>query len=246
MAENERPNNPAPYDPEQRKQFEQFQQYQQFLKFQEMQAQGQLPPAAGQPPVPVPPSPQPAPKKKLPGWVKFLFSKAFRRLLLLAVVIAAVAWGCSYLRDVFNVAPQDDGLGVQGGAGPGTKQSPGMPNEVMSTLYRSIASGEPTFACSSFSPTGAAAFAASFGVADCPAAVAKLKPEVAPLTRNPRIEIPEGATTIRVSSCSLFVKPGTTSLGVFIFTPFERAWIISGHETETCAPPTTTSAGPTR
>ncbi|SMC90427.1 hypothetical protein [Kibdelosporangium aridum] len=231
MADNERPNHPAPFDPEQQKQFEQFQQYQQFLKFQEMQGQGQLPPAA----TPAPP------KKPLPGWVKFLFSKTFRRLLLLAVVIAAVAWGCSYLRDVFNVAPQDDGLGVQGGAGPGAKQSPGMPNEVMSTLYRSIAAGEATFACSSFSPTGAAAFAASFGAADCPAAVAKLKPDVAPLTRNPRIEIPQGATSIRVSSCSLFVKPGTTSLGVFVFTPFERAWIISGHETETCTTPSPTT-----
>ncbi|RSM75382.1 hypothetical protein DMH04_38570 [Kibdelosporangium aridum] len=228
MADNERPNHPAPFDPEQQKQFEQFQQYQQFLKFQEMQGQGQLPPAQ-------------TPRKPLPGWAKFLLSKTFRRLLLLAAVIAAVAWGCSYLREVFNVAPQDDGLGVQGGAGPGAKQSPGRPNEVMYTLYDSIARGEATAACSSFSPTGAAAFAASYGAPDCPAAVAKLKPQVATLTRPPRIAIPQEATSIRVSSCDLYVKPGTTSLGVFIFTPFERAWIISGHETETCTTPSPTT-----
>lgn len=233
VAENERPNNPAPYDPDQQRQFEQFQQFQQFqqfLKFQEQQ--GQLPPAA-----------PPPPPRKTPLWKKILFSKGFRKLVLFALVVIGLIWAYNHY---FGPPPDDDT--VQGGAGPGSQRDPGRepgrPNEVMDTLYRSISLGQPRTACYLFTKEAEAAFARNFGETDCSAAVAKLKTEVAALTRIPRIDT-TGKQLIEVDSCTLAVKPGTTSLGTFTFTPFGGAWIISGHVPKECATTTTSPTAPT-
>nr|WP_157527547.1 hypothetical protein [Kibdelosporangium sp. MJ126-NF4] len=252
MAEDERPNHPAPYDParanpvpvdpapvdptsadpEQRRQFEQFQQFQQFMRFQEAQGQGQLPPAG------------PPPKKK-PTWQKILFSKGFRKLVVYALVIIGVIWAYNH----YFGSPPDDNT-VQGGAGPGSKndpgRAPGKPNEVVDALYRSISLGQPQVACYMFTKDAEAAFARNFEAADCTAAVAKLQSQVAALTGRPRIDT-QGKQLVEVDSCTLRVKPGTTSLGTFTFTPFGDAWIISGHQTKECstATTTTTTAPPT-
>ncbi|MBE1467120.1 hypothetical protein [Kibdelosporangium phytohabitans] len=234
MAEDERPNHPAPYnpvnpppapvDPEQQRQFEQFQQFQQFMKFQE--SQGQLTPAA------------PPPRKK-PTWQKVLFSKAFRKLVLYALVVIGLFWAYNHY-----FGPEPDDNTVQGGAGPGSVRDPGRepgrPNEVMDTLYRSISLGQPKIACYLFTKEAEAAFASNFEAPDCTAAVAKLQPQVSALTGVPRIDT-SGKKLIEVDSCTLRVKPGTTSLGTFTFTPFGSAWIISGHQPKDCATTSTTS-----
>ncbi|CAM3647095.1 hypothetical protein KIPE111705_18670 [Kibdelosporangium persicum] len=226
MAEDERPNHPAPIDPEQQRQFEQFQQFQQFMKFQEMQGQGQLPPAA--------------PARGTPLWKKILFSKALRKLVVFALVVIGLIWAYDY----YFGPPPDDNT-VQGGAGPGSPndpgREPGRPNEVVDTLYRSIALGQPQVACYLFTKEAEAAFARNFDAPDCAAAVAKLRPEVAALTRVPRVDT-SGKQIIEVDSCTLAVKPGTTTLGTFTFTPFGAAWIISGHQTKECATTTPTTA----
>ncbi|MBP2322431.1 hypothetical protein JOF56_002816 [Kibdelosporangium banguiense] len=234
MADNEQPsqsNQPVPYDPDQQRQFEQFQQFQQFLQFQEAQGQGQLPPAI-------------APKKR-PGWQKFLLSKLFRRLVLLGLVIGAAAWGCSVLQDTFNIAPKDDGLGQQGGAGPGgeaQRMYNENPKAGVQTVYSFVARGNVD-ACRSFEPAAAKQFADDFGAADCPAAVKKLagtvgsNPEVRDLNWS-------GVQTLTVSSCTqLRPKPGTRLLGEFTFSKHPNGWLVSAHKSEPdpCPAPTTTA-----
>lgn len=237
VAEDERPNHPVPYDPalpEQQRQFEQFQQFQEFLKFQEAQGQGQL--------VPTPPPVQP---KKKPVWKKVLFSRTFRKLAVYALVVLGLIWAYNHY---FGPPPDDDT--VQGGAGPGSVKDPGRepgrPNEVMDTLYRSVSLGQAKVACYLFTKEAEAEFARNFEAPDCAAAVGKLQSQVGALTRVPRIDT-SGKQLVEVDSCALQVKPGTTALGTFTFTPFGSAWIISGHQAKQCvtasttAPPTTTS-----
>ncbi|MET0235582.1 MAG: hypothetical protein ABW224_13135 [Kibdelosporangium sp.] len=235
MADNEQPNHPVPYDPDQQRQFEQFQQYQQFLKFQEMQ--GQLPPGTTSP------TPQ-APKGK-PWWRKILGSKLFYRLLGLVVVIAAVAWGCTFVRETLNPATKDDGLGVAGGSGPGGEEqrlNSENPNAAIAAVYNYVSAGDKN-ACRLFEPIAAKKFADDFGASDCEAAVRRLAgtvdraPEVKPLTWS-------GVQTLTVSSCAkLKPKPGARLLGEFTFTKHSNGWLVSGHESEPdpCPAPTTTT-----
>ena len=244
MADNEHPERrdleprsappPAPADPEQLKQFEQYQQFQQFLKFQEAQGQGGAL-------VPTPPPGAP----KTPLWKKILFSKGFRKLVLVAIVIIGLIWAYNH----YFGPPPDNGL-VTGGAGPGQKvdpgKEPGNPNEILNTLYQNVGLGYGNESCYLFNEQGKAAFAASYQAPTCEAAVAKLQGKAATLSAIPRISF-TGKTQIAVSSCDLAVRPGTESLGRFALVRFGQGWIISGHEPEPspCPSDTSTSGPPT-
>jgi hypothetical protein len=263
VADDEQPNLPAKrdpepvWDPEQQRQFEQYQQFEQFQRFLRFQeAQGQLPPGQTQPPAgqqpqglpPALPPQQPQGPKPRPTWLKILLSKGFRRLVLLGLVIFAVVYGCNTVADYLNPGRKDDGLGVQGGGGPGRQsdpgREPGRPNEVLYTLYQNISLGAAPQACYLFNKEGAAQFAADYGAPDCEAAVRKLQPEVRLLNRVPRIDAKPGQTVL-VNSCDLDVKAGSTSLGTFTFSPLGNAWIISGHQLNECPKPTATTSSPT-
>jgi hypothetical protein len=217
---------PPPVDPEQARQYEQFQQFQQFIRFQE--AQG-LPTA--------PPKPKPL-------WRKILFSKSFRRLAMFAVVIIGLIWAYNHY---FGTNPSDDGLGTQGGLGPGTGEEGGRraenPNAAITHLYTLVSRGDGREACTLFSMSAAQQFAVNFDAPDCQAAVTKLAGKVDPAVPNPRIKW-SGLSKVTVSSCTdLRTKPATTRLGKFEFTQFDNGWEITGHEPEAdpCPAPTTTT-----
>jgi hypothetical protein len=229
VADNEQPNHPVPYDPDQQRQFEQFQQFQQFLKFQE--TQGQLPPGA------------PAPgQKKPPAWLKILRSKMFRKLALLAIVIIGLIWAYNYY---FGPGPDDST--VQGGAGPGTPDEPGRrvenPNVGMMTLYEYVAAGDKN-ACTLFEKSAAQAFAVDLGAQDCASAVVALKGAVDSNLTRPDIKW-RGLQSVTVSSCTdIRAKPGTKLLGSFVFTNKGNGWTITSHapEPDPCPAPATTTA----
>jgi hypothetical protein len=234
VADNEHPNQPVPYDPDQQRQFEQFQQYQQFLKYQEMQ--GQLPPG----------TPAPGPKKP-PMWQKVLRSKMFRKLVLLVVVLIGLTWAYNYY---FGPAPDDNT--ITGGAGPGTRDEPGRrienPNVAIATLYRFVAMGDKN-ACTFFEKDAKQQFADDLGAPDCPTAVAQLASQV-PIIDQPAVKW-RGLKTVTVNSCrDIKVKPGdkVRRLGSFVYTDMGNGWTITGHAPEpdpcpapTTTPPTTTS-----
>jgi hypothetical protein len=231
VADNEHPNHPVPYDPEQQRQFEQFQQYQQFLKFQE--SQGQLPPGA------VPPPPQ-APKGR-PWWKKVLRSKLFQKLVFLVLVLIGLTWAYNYY---FGPAPDDNT--VQGGAGPGTQDEPGRrvenPAVGMMTLYEFVAAGDKN-ACTLFEKSAAQAFAVDLGAQDCVSAVAALKGTVDGNLERPDVKW-RGLQTVTVSSCTdIRAKPGTKLLGSFVFTNKGNGWTITDHarESDPCVAATTTT-----
>jgi hypothetical protein len=244
------PAGPGPVDPEQYAQFEQFQQYQQFLKYQETQ---------GGPPALLPPG------KKPPLWKKILFSKGIRKLAFAVVVVLAVVWAFNH----YFGPPPDDGLGVQGQAGPGQRTDPGKasvsPGAAVDTLYRLASQGKkPDFdgksdfatdACALFDAQGRAEFVRDFGGdtsrgfegPDCPTIVRAMDGKVGVLQVKPSVDL-VGKKVIELSSCrDLRLKPGTPGLGKLTMTPFGDGWIISGHEAEPepCPAPTTTTSAPT-
>jgi hypothetical protein len=227
---------PLPADPEQLKQFEQYQQFQQFLKFQEAQGQGGAL-------VPTPPPGAP----KTPLWKKILFSRGFRKLVLVVVVIIGVIWAYNH----YFGPPPDDGH-VTGGAGPGTGEEEGRraenPNAGIQSVYTYIATGQSKLVCEAFfAPTGRADFARDFDGPDCATAAAKLAGTVDRSIPSPLVKW-TGKDEVTVSSCQdLTLDPGTKPLGKFTFAKRSNGWTITRHEPEPdpCPAATATSGPPT-
>jgi hypothetical protein len=247
---------PLPADPEQLKQFEQYQQFQQFLKFQEAQgAGGALPPAVA---------------PKTPVWKKILFSKGFRKLLLVAVAIIGVIWAYNHY-----FGPADGGAAGTPDAplAPGSGATSVIFAETAEAAVRQVhvlvantaakqAGGDAAgatemakSACALFDGNGKRAFAASFGTGeDCMAAVKVAAGKVTQPSQfsktvvdSGKVRPKAGQTPATISSCDLEVNGGPR-LGQFTVIRYQpREWLISGYEPESdpCPAATATSAPPT-
>jgi hypothetical protein len=229
-------NEPAPADPELRRQFEQFQQFQQFQRFQEHQKE-----QGGQAPPPVPWAPQPPAKR--PVWQRALRTKAFRKLVLLLLVLIGLYWA---YQSIFNDNDETLPASQTGGQSyENRKLLQTVPDQSVRMVYQRVGDGDAGIACGQFDENAARQFAATVGASNCEQAVAKLHPQVTskrdyaePVFPRQYRNLTSDVTTIEISSCELEIVGGP-KLGRFTVqrTEFQGQWIITGYRTETC--PTT-------
>ncbi|MGW0516546.1 hypothetical protein [Crossiella sp. NPDC003009] len=164
--------------------------------------------------------------------------RTWRNRLIKYGVIAAVLILAYFYFFSCEDSPLRGGGGANGGAGQQDQTvQQTSPKEAVRTVYHYVA-GDPKQACAVFSAAGKAAFAKSFGVADCAQAAQAAAAKVTDKARYANPDIPENAaftsgSTSEVRSCDLGVTGGER-LGVFILTKQgDGGWLITGHEKET-------------
>jgi hypothetical protein len=219
---------PPPIDPAAVRQYQQFQQFQQFQELVRQHGEDAAPLLL-----------RPAPK---PLWKRVLGSRLVRRLVLLALVLAALSWAYNYY---FGSDNENLPASMTGGGTYRTNRILSTnPYEAVRKVYQRVADNTPEQACGVFIEQAQREFARNWGAADCAAAVAKLNAEVdkAPGSKNAYAEpdfhgkmggVPI-ANTITISSCELGVTAGPR-LGAFTLSRVEQnQWIITGHRLESC------------
>jgi hypothetical protein len=223
---------PNPQDDEA---FRQYQQFLEFQKFQEWQRQqgtyGSTAPTATRANRPW--------WKHLLGLLRFKF---VRRLLylLLAVVLILMA-----INHFFGSGGHSDGGGTPSGNAPGTNPHPGWsagssdPGAAVIGVYNYIAY-TPDVACSLFTDSGKAAFAAASGAPDCTSAARQLHAQVAnPVTySDPQLDqnaVPKSKLQpdLSVTSCQIQVTDGPPLGDFHLHRQPDGGWMIDGYQKQT-------------
>lgn len=239
---------PGPADDEQFRQYQQFLEFQRFQEWQRQQGttqQGETPPGTPPPEQDGSATGSPRrPEQRAPGWKKalgLLRYKIVRRLIYLVVILLVLYYLLHSLLVSFTGGSGGSSAPGTGGGSQGQAPvRPGSPQRVVRALYNDIAN-DPEHACSLFTDSGEAAFAASHGVGDCKAAAQRARAQVVDPNAfgNPRVDqnvivVVESIGQAKVSSCDLGVTGGAP-LGTFRMSRQpEGGWQIDQYETTVC------------
>jgi hypothetical protein len=221
---------PNPQDAETFRQYQQFLEFQKFQEWQRQQGTGGAAPTA-------------APAKR-PWWksaLALLRFKFVRRLLYLFLAVVLILMAFDHF---FGSGEHSDGGGTPSGNAPGSNQHPGWsyggsdPGGVVIAVYKYIASA-PDVACSLFTDSGKAAFAAANGAPDCTSAARQLRTQVAnPVTyydaqldQNaiPRSNVPPD---LSVTSCQIQVTDGPRLGDFHLHRQPDGGWMIDGYQAQ--------------
>lgn len=212
---------PDQVDPEAVRQFQQFQQFQELMR-----TQGDV--ALIPPPV------------KKPLWRKALASKGLRKLVAVLLIVLALYWAYQYY-----FGSNNDDLPASETGGHTFKDRTLLqtaPDQTVRFVYQRIAENRPDRVCPQFTDEAAQQFAADWGAADCPAAVALLAAQVTgpknnyaePTFPSEYRHISSTASVLEISSCRVDVVGGP-KLGWFRLQKVERdQWIVTQHRQESC------------